>query len=85
VASITHEDICVVVNKLKSWLVELGGRVLLGNSKTNRVSKPLAERTSGDLDAWGIVGFWVARGDAVDVLNFVNGVLETRGTFYHVL
>lgn len=26
----------------------------------------LAERTSGDLDTWGIVGLWVTWGDAVD-------------------
>jgi hypothetical protein len=73
VASIAHEDICVVVNKLESGLVELGSSVLLGNGKTNGVSKTLAERTSGDLNAGGIVGFRVTGGDAVDVLKCVNG------------
>lgn len=73
VASIAHEDICVVVNKLESGLVKLGSSVLLGNGKTNSVSKTLAERASGDLNAGGIVGLRVTGGDAVDVLKSVNG------------
>jgi hypothetical protein len=80
VASITHEDICVVVNKLESGLVELSSSVLLGNGKTNSVSKTLAERASGDLNAGGIVGFRVTGGDAVDVLKYVNGALGSWGS-----
>lgn len=79
VASIAHEDICVVVNKLESGLVELRSSVLLGNSKTNGVSETLSERASGDLNAGGIVGFRVTGGDAVDVLESVKGVSGESG------
>lgn len=65
-ATITEEEVGVVVNKVEGRLVVDGGGVSLGDGETDGVGETLAERTSGDLDTWGIVGLWVTWGDAVD-------------------
>jgi hypothetical protein len=79
VASITHEDICVVVEQLKSRLVELGTGVGLSDGKTNSVSKTLAERAGGHLNTLGVVGLWVTWGKGVDVLKiFVNTIQKIK-------
>jgi hypothetical protein len=62
---ITEEHIGVVVNQVKTWLVELCSSVSLSNGKTNSVAKSLSQRTCGDFDARGVVGLGVARCDAV--------------------
>lgn len=83
-ASITHEDICVVVNEVKSWLVELGRLVHLRNGKTNCVREALTKRAGGDLNSLGLVGLRVAWGDAVDALSLVNtglGKPKSYGTY----
>lgn len=74
VASITHENIGVVVDDLKSWSVELGRLVVLSNGQTDCIGETLAKRTSCDLDTWSVVSFRVTWGDAVDV----SEVLEVR-------
>lgn len=67
-ATITKEAVCVVVNKVVAGLVEDGSSVSLSNGKTNGVGDTLAKRTSGDLNAGGVVGLGVTGGDAVDTL-----------------
>jgi hypothetical protein len=83
--SITHEDICVVVDQLEARLVECGTGLLLGNGKTNGIGKALSERPSGDLDALGVVRLGVAWGGAVDglrgkMLNVVQSMKESGCT-----
>lgn len=73
VASISHEDVCVVVDELETWLVELGASLALSNGKTNGVGEALSEWAGGDLDTWGIVGLWVTRGPRVNMLKGVLG------------
>ena len=68
VASISHEDVCVVIDELKTWLVELGTGLALSNGKSNSIGKTLSKWAGGDLDTRGIVGLWVAWGSRVDVL-----------------
>lgn len=40
----------------------------LGNGETNSIADTLAERTSGDFDARGVVGLGMAGSDTVDGL-----------------
>ena len=68
-ATITEEAVGVVVNQVVVWLVEDGGSVGLGDSETDGVGETLTKRTSGDLNAWCVVRFWVTRCDAVDLLS----------------
>lgn len=77
-AAITEEAVGVVVDKLVAGLVEGGSGVTLSHGETDGVGETLAERTSGDLNAGGVVGLGVAGGDAVDlteVLQVVEGEL----------
>ena len=71
--SITEEGICVVVDQLVARLVELSSGVCLCNGKTNGVGETLTQGTGGDLNSGGVVGFWVSRGAAVDVLGNMSG------------
>jgi hypothetical protein len=66
--SITQENVGVIVDKLESGFIEFGRRVVLCNRKPNSVGKSLSERTSGNFNAWGIMGFWVTWGNAIDML-----------------
>jgi hypothetical protein len=77
-AAIAEEAVCVVVNKFVPGLVECGSSVGLSNGKTDSVGNTLAKRTSGDLNAGGIVSLGMAGCDAVNVtegLEIVNGEL----------
>ena len=71
-ASISHEDVCVVVQELETWLVELGTSLALSNGESDSVGETLSEWTSGDLDTWSIVCLWVTWGSGVDVLCSVS-------------
>lgn len=73
VASISHEDVCVVVDELETWLVKLGTGLALSNGKTNSVGETLSKWTGGDLDTWSIVGFRVTWSSGVDVLKGLLG------------
>jgi hypothetical protein len=64
-ASIAQEDICVVVDQLKSGLVVDSGTMLRGNGKTHGVGKALSKRSTGNFDTVGIVSLGVAGGFAV--------------------
>ena len=66
--TITKEDICVVVGEFVTWLVKNTSGVSLRNCKTDCVGEALSERASGDLNTRGIMGFGMARSDAVDLL-----------------
>jgi hypothetical protein len=75
-AAITEEAVGVVVDKLIAGLVEGGSGLTLSHGETNGVGETLAERTSGDLNAGGVVGLRVTRSLAVDlteVLEVVHG------------
>jgi hypothetical protein len=75
-AAITEEAVGVVVDKLVAGLVEGGSSLTLSHGKTDGVGETLAERTSGDLNAGGVVRLGVTRGLAVDlteVLEVVHG------------
>jgi hypothetical protein len=67
-ATITEEDVGVVVDQLVSGLVEDSRAMGLSNSQANSVAETLTERTSGDLNTRGIVRLRMARSDAVDLL-----------------
>jgi len=78
-AAITEECECVVVDQLVAGLVEDGGSMPLSNGETDGVGEALAERTGGDLDTGGIVGFWVAGCDAVELLGKSGVHIEEPG------
>lgn len=59
----------MVVNNVKSRLVEGGGSVSLGHGQTNSVAHTLTEGAGGDFDSGGIMGLGVARRLAVDFLH----------------
>jgi len=67
-AAITEEGVGVVVNEIKAGLVEDTSSVSLGNSQTDGIGETLAKRTSGDLNAGGVMSLGVTGGDAVDLL-----------------
>jgi hypothetical protein len=45
----------VIVDQVKSGLVEDSPSVSLSNSKTDSIGKTLTKRSSCDFNAWGIV------------------------------
>jgi len=67
--AITEEGECVVVDQIEARLVEFGGCVGLCNGKTDGIGETLAKRASGDLNAWRVLSFWMARCDAVNALS----------------
>ena len=67
-AAISEERVGVVVDQLKAGLVEDGSSVPLSNGETNGIGETLAQRTSCDFNARGVVRLGVARSDAVDLL-----------------
>jgi hypothetical protein len=75
-ASIAQKDICVVVDQVKTRLVKLGRRVVLGNGKTNGVGETLAQRTSSDLNAISIMRFGMTRCDAIYRLRGIYQLLS---------
>jgi len=79
-ATITEKGVGVVVDELKTWLVEGGGGVSLGDGKTNSVGETLTKRTSGNLNTWGVVALRVTWCDAVKLLQMIvrTITLETR-------
>ena len=66
--AISKEAICVIVDEVKTRLVEDRSGMLLGNRKADCVSEPLTKRPGCDFDTWCVVGFGVSGGDAVDLL-----------------
>ena len=77
-AAITEEAVGVVVDKLVAGLVEGTSGLALSHGETDGIGETLAERTSGDLNALGVVGLGVTGGDAVElteVLEVVEGEL----------
>ena len=52
--SIAKEYVCVVVDQVEPWLIELGRRVSLGNGETNAVGETLAQRAGSDLNTISI-------------------------------
>ena len=74
--SITEEGVCVVIDQVKSILIELCCCMCLCDSETDSIGETLAEGTSGHLNAWSIVRLRVTWGNAVDLaegLQVVNG------------
>lgn len=67
-ATITEEDVGVVVEEVVAGLVEDTGVVSLGHGETDGVGEALTQRAGGDLNAGGIVSFGVTGGDAIDLL-----------------
>ena len=78
-ASIAEEAVGVIVDQVKTWLVESCSRLGLSNSEANGIRKPLSERTSSHFDTWGILSFWMARGNAIDGL-FVTLLIRVKST-----
>ena len=58
----------MVVDQLVSGLVEDGCGVLLSNGETDGIGETLTKRASSNLNTGRVVGFGVAGGDAVDLL-----------------
>lgn len=67
-ATIAEEGVSVVVDKLKTVLVEGGGSVSLSHGQTNSVGNTLAKRTSGDLNSGSVVSLGVTGSSAVNGL-----------------
>lgn len=66
--AITEKGKRVIVDQFKTGLIEFGSRMGLCDGKTNGVGETLAKRACGDLNTWGILCFWMTRGDAVNAL-----------------
>ena len=75
VASISHDDVGVVVHEVHAWLVEAGSKVLLSEGKSNSVGNSLSERSGGHLNSLGQEVLRVSRGlgsplaEGLEVLN----------------
>ena len=67
-APISEKAESMVVEKLKPRFVENCTGVCLRNSETNSVCKALTQGARCNLDTWGVMCFWMAWGDAIDVL-----------------
>ena len=65
---ITKEAVSVVANHIKTWLVEDCSSVCLGDGQANRIAETLTQRTSRYLDTGGVMRFWVAGSDTIDML-----------------
>lgn len=66
--SITENGEGVVVDQFEARLVEHGTSVCLSDGETNSIGESLSERSCCDFDAFGIMGFGMARRNAVNVL-----------------
>lgn len=80
-ATVTEEDIGVVVDELEAVLVVTSSKVGLGDGETNPVGDTLTEGTSGDLNTIGNTSLGVAWGDAVElteVLQVIDGDLVAQ-------
>lgn len=75
-AAIAKETVCVVVDQIISGFVEDSTSVCLCDCQTDCVGKALAERTSRDLNAGGIMSFRVTGSDAVNLLLGVSAGSE---------
>lgn len=67
-ATITKESVRMIVDEVKSWLVEGRSSLCLGDGEADSIGEPLTQRARGDFNACGIERFRMARGDAVDLL-----------------
>ena len=71
--AIAKEAIGVVVDYLEAGLVEDGSSVSLTNGKSNGIRETLTQGASGNFNTRGVMGFWMARGDATHLLSkYVN-------------
>lgn len=71
-ATVAEEAVRVVVDNIEVRLVEDRGGVRLGDGEANGIGDTLAQGTSGDLNARGIMRLRVTRGDAVYFLYQIN-------------
>lgn len=71
-ATITKEDIRVVVNEVETRLVELGGGMSLRNSETDRVGETLTQRASCNFNARSVMSLWMTWCNAVNLLKDVS-------------
>lgn len=76
-ATVAEEAVCVVVNDVKSRLVEGGSSVSLSHGQANGIADTLTKGTGGDLNSGGIVGLRVARSFAADRLRTLVSLLTT--------
>lgn len=65
---ITEKCKGMIVDQLKTWLIEFCSCMGLSDCQADSVGETLAKRTSGDLDTGGILGLGMTRSDAVDSL-----------------
>lgn len=68
-ATISKECKGVVIDELKSWLIELGSGMGLCDCKTDGIGKTLAEGASSNFDTGCILSFGVTRCDAINCLD----------------
>lgn len=73
--SITEEHESVVVDQVKSWLVEDGSSVCLSHGKTNSIGETLAKRTSSDLNTRSVMSLRMTGGDAVKLLQSLSKII----------
>jgi hypothetical protein len=86
--TISQEAVGVVGDQRESVLVEGSAHVCLCDSETDGVGDTLTKRTSGDLDTLSDTGFWVTRGDGVDLsecLEVIHGDLVACEVEHDVL
>ncbi len=66
--SVAEERVGVVVDQVVAWLVEHASGMRLSYSQTHSIGETLTKWSCRYLNTWGVVGFRVARSDAVDLL-----------------
>jgi hypothetical protein len=48
----------------------------LSNREADGICEALTQGSCGDFDAWSVMGFWMAWGDAIDMLEVGNSQLD---------
>jgi len=71
-AAVSEDTVCIIVDDIKSWLVEDCCSMRLRDGKTNSVAEALAEGACCHFNALSLVILRMTRCDAVDLLR--NGV-----------
>jgi hypothetical protein len=73
---VSKEAESVIVDKVKTRLIEYGSRMCLSNCEADSICEALTQRSRGDFDAWSVMGFWMTWSDAIDMLEAGNSQLD---------
>jgi hypothetical protein len=73
---ISKEAEGVIIDQLKTRLIEQGSRMRLSDGQTNSIGETLAQGSCRNFDAGSVMGFGMTWGDAVDMLRNKSGEPE---------